>query len=84
MHSDDFDRMMDAWAEANMIDFSTAEMAKRSYRNARRRDEADAEQRADKFLRKPFARLMMAEDPVLGMPLLMWGLLVYFVVLAVT
>lgn len=81
MHSDDFARFMLSLAEAKIITMEQALGASKHYSILRGQDEREAAERAAKIgVEKPFERLVMASDPLLGMPLMFWALLIWLVI----
>lgn len=81
MHSEDFARIMTALGDAGIVDVEQSLRAIDLYAEDRAKIEREAEERAAKLgYEKPFARLVMASDPILGMPLMFWALIFWLVV----
>lgn len=80
MHSDDFARFMLSLAEAKVITMDQALDASRHYAILRNQVEREAEEHAARRFGKPFDRLMMASDPLIGIPLFFWALIVWLVI----
>lgn len=83
MHSDDFERAMRAMQEAGMVSPPGAvDKAIAAYRESRRAEEQEAAERMaqyDRTTRKLFMRVVLAEDPILGVPVMFYVLVVWSV-----
>lgn len=80
MHSSDFRRAMQALAAADIISWPDAYKAAEDYQQQRAEVEREAEEHAARRLGKPFDRLMMASDPLIGIPLFFWAVIVWLVI----
>lgn len=78
MHSDDFRRAVQALAVAGVITWPQAYKAADDYHGQRLEVEREAEERAERYTKpKPFMRLMLIEDPILGIPVVFTAVFVW-------
>jgi hypothetical protein len=68
--------IINAAVQSDLLNWQEGERFMQSYRKEVWLEEREADERADKILRPKalFPRLMVISDPVLGIPLLFWGL----------
>lgn len=83
MHSEDFERILDSLAYAHIIRHADAIQAAAHYRENRleiEREAAERFKRLDRDTEKPFTKLALASDPFLGIPVIFYLIVAFWVI----